>query len=332
MISEGELLPFAALILAFALSYGLTRWVRSHAARLRLVQEPNHRSSHAAPTPTGGGIGIVGGAAASMLLLAGAQAQMAALMLPALILAGVGWRDDKASLPATLRLLVQLGVCIVAVGLVPPPAIDALPVGFWAVLVVLGGVWWINLFNFMDGIDGIAAQQAITMLLGAAWLSYGGTDASWWWCMIALASATFGFLVQNWPPAKIFMGDAGSTFLAFMLFVLALLSIREGALSYATWLILGALFITDSSLTLVRRMLARERWFEAHRSHAYQHLARRWGSHKKVTLLALAINSCYLLPLAAQAQSMPEFAASFLAAAYAPLIFGAWKYGAGKAN
>jgi len=212
------------------LAYGVAAWILRRAEALRLVQMPNHRSSHLRPTPTGGGLGIV---------VAGSLAGIALVVLPgwmvggvalglAALLAVVGLRDDVAHLPARVRFGVQVVVCVgllVVLGDLPALALSG-GLGFqvtgWVLfgLLLLVGVWWINLFNFMDGIDGIAGMQAVFMLLaGAAMAMWAVPEAIYspvWMLMLCVAAATAGFLLLNWPPAKIFMGDVGSTWLAFI--------------------------------------------------------------------------------------------------------------------
>jgi Fuc2NAc and GlcNAc transferase len=205
---------------------------------------------------------------------------------------------------------------------------------FLSGLLLLAGVWWINLFNFMDGIDGIAGAQAVFMLLGGAVLSALANaeviSSPVWMLMLCVVAATVGFLLLNWPPAKIFMGDVGSTWLAFMVFALALLSVQVGWLSYATWLVLAAVFVTDATVTLLTRLLRGDRWYEAHRNHAYQKLARRWGGHRPVTLCAVAVNMLWPAPLAGACTAWPQWAFWWLLLAYAPLVVGAVALGAGR--
>jgi Fuc2NAc and GlcNAc transferase len=210
----------------------------------------------------------------------------------------------------------------------------------FALLIVMG-VWWINLFNFMDGIDGLAGTQSIFMLMSAAALAWMMQPAAignpaWVW-MIFTAAATLGFLWLNWPPAKIFMGDVGSTWLAFILFAFALLSIQAGWLSYTSWLILSAIFVTDATLTLLVRILRGDRWYQAHKSHAYQRLSRLWKNNRKkghqiVTLIVIAINILWLLPLSAASLMMPTYSWLWLLLAYTPIAICTLRIGAGRSE
>ncbi|HEY0920853.1 hypothetical protein [Devosia sp.] len=322
-------------LIAGLLSFAATWLVRRHASRLGLVQAPNVRSSHSVPTPGGGGLGIVlGGAVATLYALPAAPVPVVTALVASLALAAVGFWDDRAPLHPGLRLLAQAALWLLVVlasgALAPLAPAAGIPVLLLLAGLVLAGVYWINLFNFMDGIDGLAGSQAVFMLLGAAALALaggatGGEAAGLWW-LAGIAAATLGFLLLNWPPATIFMGDVGSTWLGFVLAALALLTVSWGWLSAWQWLILGAAFLTDASVTLGRRLLRRERVFEAHRRHAYQALARRWRSHRRVTLLFIAIDVAWLLPLAAWAGGAGWPAAAL---AYAPLVALALLAGAG---
>jgi Fuc2NAc and GlcNAc transferase len=147
--------------------------------------------------------------------------------------------------------------------------------------------------------------------------------------MLGLGGASLGFLLWNWPPARIFMGDAGSGFLGFAIGTLGLAASQSGAIPAEVWPILGGVFLTNSTVTLVRRVIRGERWFDAHRSHAYQNLARRWRGHLPVTLLSVAVNVFWLLPWAYQAILRPERAAWYMIAALLPLAVLAFACGAG---
>ena len=153
--------------------------------------------------------------------------------------------------------------------------------------------------------------------------------------MLFVAAATAGFLIVNWPPAKIFMGDVGSTWLAFMVFALALLSVQAGWLYYAVWLVLAAVFVTDATVTLLTRMLRGERWYEAHNRHAYQRLSRRWqgdrhAGQRSVMLLVVTVNGLCLAPLAWACMQWPEESVTFVVVAYVPLVLTALGLGAGR--
>jgi Fuc2NAc and GlcNAc transferase len=330
--------------LSAIVSLGVAELVYHRAEALRLVQAPNHRSSHVHPTPNGGGLGIVvAGSLAGVCLVTFSGWKLGYLMLGlSALLAGVGLFDDIQHLPARVRFGVQLlvsGGLLFWLGDLPRLTFTAgleLELGGWILsgLLLFACVWWINLFNFMDGIDGIAGMQAVFILLGGAVLSACGKEdvmsSPVWVLMLCVVAATVGFLLLNWPPAKIFMGDVGSTWLAFMVFALALLSVHAGWLSYATWLVLAAIFVTDATITLITRLLCGERWYEAHCNHAYQKLARRWGGHRPVTLRALAINMIWLAPLAGACTAWPHLAFGWLSLAYAPLVVGAIVLGAGR--
>lgn len=339
-----EFLP--NLIIPAAVAWLVTWLTIQYAPFMGLVHQPNNRSSHTKITPHGGGIGIVVSTTLFTLWLLWERdvdylAYWAAIGL-ALVVSVKGLVDDIRTLSASLRLVIQFSASAALLatlytlpvnGLEP---LDGIPLWLSFGLVLFAGVWWLNLFNFMDGIDGIAAAQAIFMLGGAAGLiALQHPDVAqttvWLW-MVCLAAATGGFLVHNWAPAKIFMGDTGSMFLAFMILFLALLTISLKWMNYASWAILGAVFISDASVTLFKRMLAGQKLSEAHRSHAYQRLSRYWQSHAKATLLVTGINLLWPLPLAWLSIAYPLQSHFWLVLAYLPIIVGVWALGAGEAD
>lgn len=330
------------VVLCGVAAWAATALMKRYALQFRLVQAPNERSSHIRPTPTGGGVGIAVPAAIFGLWVAWQSGSpIWAVLLLSMAFAILGLVDDIASLRPALRFPIQILLICALIGAMPqlpPIEIFGLTISGWplAAVVAFAGLWWINLFNFMDGIDGLAGMQGIVMLLAAAVLCspyLTGTPAGpeWWW-MLAVAAATAGFLGLNFPPARIFMGDAGSNYLAFMIFALALLSISAGWLSYQVWALLAAVFVCDATVTLVRRILNRERWWAGHRQHAYQHLARRLGSHRSATLIYIAANLLFVVPLAFATNSWPQEAWLLVAVAYLGLVISAGFAGAGRSE
>lgn len=331
-----------AILLAGLAGWLGARWVVSNAKRFALLDTPGQRASHTQPTPTGGGIGMALGAVAAMAGLGWMYAEPILLLAAslALLLALAGLADDRMGLSPKLRLLIQFAVlCGLFYWMNPLPAL-ALPfdISLWGTgllaVGMLAALWWVNLFNFMDGIDGLAATQAIFMLLAAcllAWLLHPyAVHYPIWLAMLATAAAALGFLMLNWPPARVFMGDTGSLFLGFIMVFFGLTTVSYGWMNYPAWMILGALFIVDATVTLCVRLVRGERPQQAHRSHAYQRLARRWGAHLPVTLLYMGINLLWLFPLAGLALFKPTYAWQLVAVAYAPLLAAALWLGAGK--
>lgn len=316
------------LIAAFVISLGLTRVMIAIAGRTGLEAVPNARSSHRRVTPTGGGVGfVVAGIGAGVLLLGPVRPLETAIVLGAgALLALVGLWDDLKDSPALVRLGVQGLVAVLVVGAVAPP----LPVALGLVVVAIA---FINIYNFMDGIDGLAGGEAVTVLLAAALLmalsGAEGTAELWW--MLALAAAVAGFLVFNRPPAGIFMGDVGSTFLGLMLVYLALRTSASGAMSLWQWLVLTAGFWSDGLMTLGRRALRGEAIWRAHRQHAYQHLARRYG-HGRVSFGFALINCGVLLPVAGLASLVPALAPFLALGTVALGVLIASALGAGSAE
>jgi Fuc2NAc and GlcNAc transferase len=315
---------------AFVFAIVATGFMRRYAMRRDLLDVPNLRSSHSSPTPRGGGVAIVAAFLGAVLAI-GLSRQLSVGFLWALFAGGgavaaVGFLDDRRALRASVRFAIHVGAAVLAVCLLGGVSESALARwglhGVWlgAAIAVLALVWATNLFNFMDGIDGIAASEAAFIAGAGAWINrcYGG-DAGLTAAMLCLAAANLGFLRWNWPPARIFMGDVGSGFIGFALASLGLAADRIGGVSIEVWAILGGVFLVDATVTLIRRAARGDRWFEAHRIHAYQHLARRWNSHFSVTMLVIVINVVWLLPWALAAAKFPARAPTFLAAALIPL-------------
>ncbi|MFL6601424.1 MAG: MraY family glycosyltransferase [Steroidobacteraceae bacterium] len=334
------------LLVATAASSALvTGLLRQYAIRSGLIDRPNIRSSHSVPTPRGGGLAIVFTSllAATFLCLVHMLAwrTFVALAGGGLAVAAVGFIDDRHPLPARVRLAVHLGAalwCLAWLGGLPPLQLANRVVHLgWSgyVLGALAIVWVLNLFNFMDGIDGIAASEAIFVTgagavlgswMAAAAVSSGGAAAA----AAVVAAACSGFLVWNWPPARIFMGDVSSGYLGYVIATLALAAGHENPVAMWIWLLLGGAFFVDATVTLIRRLLRGEQVYEAHRSHAYQWLAREWKSHGLVTLTVMLVNFIWLLPWAVAATLHPELVLWEALAALLPLAVLALLAGAGR--
>ena len=273
---SGALLFALSALAALVVAAG----VRAAAVRRDVLDHPNERSSHTTPTPRGGGLAFV--AVLSLVAVAvvarqpDAERLVLVLLLGGLPVAAVGLVDDLRSLSAAVRAAVHAAAACAAVLVLDPPGGPLL-----GLIYVVGLVWLINLYNFMDGIDGLAAGQAVVAALGLTLLSGAAphvTAAAW-----ALAGATAGFLALNRPPARLFMGDVGSGYLGFVLGVLALEAHRAAAVPLVLTALLVAPFVVDATATLLGRVLRRERWYAPHREHVYQRLVQRGRSHAVVT-------------------------------------------------
>lgn len=315
-------------------------WVLLRYALARsLMDVPNARSSHRVPTPRGGGLAIAVTFTVAMPLFALAGwadwRATSGLLLAGGLMAVIGFVDDHRSVQARWRLLIHF----VAVGwllfclpglpelVVLGVSLDLGWVGYCLLALML--VWLLNLYNFMDGIDGLAAVEAITVCLGGTLLLILTNHIDLILAPTAVAAMVAGFLVWNFPPARIFMGDAGSGFIGIILGGLMLQAAwAEPRLLWA-WLILLGVFIVDATYTLLRRLLRGERVYEAHRSHAYQAAALHKGSHLPVTIGVMVINVGWLWPWAIVVALEYLDGLIALLIAWAPLLYLTVYYRAG---
>lgn len=318
----------------------LTGALRHYALARSLIDIPNARSSHVVPTPRGGGVSIVVSFLLALLLMASlgliAWPLTYALFGAGTGIAVLGFLDDHGHISARWRLLghfIAAAWALFWIGGLPPLvvagfAVDLSWIGHMLAAVYL--VWLLNLYNFMDGIDGIASIEAICVCLGSALLYWLTGHELIAFTPLLLAFAVVGFLYWNFPKARIFMGDAGSGFLGITLGVLSLQAAWVTPQLLWSWLILLGVFITDATWTLLRRLLRGDKVYEAHRSHAYQFASRQFGKHAPVTLAVAAINIGWLLPIALLVGNGMVDGFLGLLVAYLPLIALAVKFKAGE--
>ena len=313
-------LSFAITIFSLALiaSFLLTKVAYHLALKKNVFDIPNERSSHSIPTPRGGGLGIVLTFLPALLLLryldAISNAVFATLLGGGALIALVGWMDDLKPLAARWRFVIHAiaaGWSIYWIGGVTTLTFGqhSIQLGFLGdILTFFGILWMINLYNFMDGIDGLAAGETLSTGLAGGFLLllWGGSNLAW--VTILLAACCAGFLILNWPPAKIFMGDIGSGFIGYCLAILWVASSQTNSATFWVWPILLSIFIADATFTLTFRIVRGEVWHQAHRTHAYQKLTQIGWSHLQVTSLVLFSNFFILFPLAWYVMKNPLYA------------------------
>jgi Fuc2NAc and GlcNAc transferase len=315
--------PFLAALIG-------TWLVRRWSASLGLLDVPNARSLHVKVTPRGGGLAIVVATAVGIASFAPGDGRTWEWVGAGVLVAGVGLIDDLRGVQPAIRFAVHGVAAAVLIACVDPRLLPLAHLGAFAVVLAwLAAVWSINLFNFMDGSDGLAGAQAVFVFGAAA--SFGTfvvptPDAR---VLAVCTAATAGFLVWNWPPARIFMGDVGSGFLGYLVAACALLTVRSPD-GFWAWIVLHGLFVSDATVTLLVRASRGERVYAAHRTHLYQRLAQRWGSHRRVLYAAAAVNVVWLLPLAGIAYAHPAHGAAIAAIALGPLVLAAYFGGAGR--
>jgi len=278
--------------------------VRGQLLRHNILDTPNARSSHDVPTPRGGGIGVMSVLLPVWIVIAFAVPSEPGITarwvipLAAIALAAISWIDDLRTLGALPRLGVQVLAAIAGVMMLQGPVFQGL-LPFWldATITVIGWIWFVNLFNFMDGIDGISGVEAIGIGGGVALIGFlaFNSQTSLPWHGLVIAAAAAGFLVWNWHPAKIFLGDIGSIPLGYLLGWLLLSLAASGYLPAV--IILPLYYLVDATLTLLRRLQRGEKIWRAHREHYYQKAVQNGRSHAQVST-AVALTNIGLVVLA----------------------------------
>lgn len=287
-----------------SISMVLTKLYCRLATNTSLMDNPNSRSSHVTPTVRGGGLVFIGLSLLFLPLIAYHQSfsynETVVLFSGIVLVAGVSFLDDFYHLSAQPRLIVQLlAACMFTLYFLPAQLDlgvlsihNPLLVASFLIIILL---WGINHFNFMDGIDGLCASQAIFLLLSYAFLFHRQDAAFYEYFCFILTLNIIGFLVYNFPPAKLFMGDVGSATLGFISISLAAVGQARYDIPLLYWFILNSLFLFDSSMTLIRRILNHEEWASPHRKHAYQRLKLLGVNNRLILLGQLFINSLMFL-------------------------------------
>jgi Fuc2NAc and GlcNAc transferase len=275
----------------------MTYLIKNHALKNSLLAEVNERSSHTSPTPHGGGIAIAFTWFSGLLYLhfyEQIEPKLFYALMAGVVISAVSYADDLFELSAKLRLLVQSGVALL--GLFALGGLESIDFGIFVVknqiitnlFAFLLIVWFINLYNFLDGIDGYAGSEALFLAL-AGLILFGGAHFA------VLAVSVLGFLVWNWHKAKIFMGDVGSTLLGYTVSVFTLYYANQESSNMWVWIVLFGLFWFDATLTLFRRYRNGEKLSQAHKKHAYQRLIQSGWNHDRVVKYSIIVNLFFLI-------------------------------------
>lgn len=290
------------LVVTALLAWWLCRQFINPDSPLHLLDHPNERSLHETPVPRSGGIAILLAIAVGLLLIPFSfTSHLWWLISGAALIAAVSMVDDWFDLPVVARFAVHLLAAGILVYGMETTVFVFLPQWFDLLLLIIAMVWMVNLYNFMDGMDGFAGGMGLIGFgsLAAAGLLHGAYDYALLSLVVAAGNA--GFLLHNFPPARIFMGDAGSATMGFLVAGFSLWGIRENVFTLWFPLLVFSPFILDATVTLLRRALRGEKVWQAHREHYYQRLALAGWGHKKTVLseyilmISIAISSIIML-------------------------------------
>jgi len=320
---------------AFVFTAAGTLLYRAFALRSGILANPNFRTLHDRPKPRGGGI-VFSCVFLALVAILGWAGSLDAATTRAIGLGGAvatvfGFVDDAVHINAFAKLATQGAlaawalVCFGAKPLFDLPWIPA-PVELGVSWFAL--VWLMNAYNFMDGVDGMAASGAVFICAAAmAALLLARGDAVLTLALGLLALCCLGFLVFNWPPASIFMGDSGSLFLGYCFGALMVRTISGEEVTLWTWLVILGYFGGDTTTTTLTRICVTRKWYGAHRSHAYQNLARIWSDHRKVTVGVILYHALWLMPLTVLSVLVPAVGPLAAALALGPVVLWTLRYG-----
>jgi len=285
------------LLIILILSFAGTYIIIKVAIKRNIFDIPNIRSSHTIPTPRGGGLAIVLSWYVGLFGLKYfnlIESNLFYALLSGSVLAFVSFLDDLFSIKPWIRILFQLLTVTIGIyflngftTLYLNNFVITIPI-ILSVIVVIGAIWFINLYNFLDGIDGYASIEAISIALGMFVITKNPI-------FLLLIFAVLGFLIWNWPKAKIFMGDIGSTQLGYIFVILGVYFNNNHEFNIFGWLILTSLFWVDASLTLLRRWRNKEKLSTAHKKHAYQRIVQFGFSHRKTILISIFVNLLFII-------------------------------------
>ena len=285
---------FITLFVLFVCSLCLTHLILVYSLKKNILDVPNQRSSHKIATPRGGGLAFVCLFYMATIILwlnNFINGTIFLALLGGIPVALVGYCDDVFGVKAQWRMLVHFFSAFWGLAWLMGAPLSLL----FFIFSLVTTVWFINLYNFMDGIDGLAGMEAVFVSAAAGFLLLINGSSISYFCF-ALTFSVLGFLVLNWPPAKIFMGDVGSGFLGYIFALLMWITNNGHPLLFPVWFILLGVFIADASFTLIYRMMQKKQWWSAHREHAYQWLAQAGFSHQKITGGILCCNLFLCLP------------------------------------
>ena len=306
--------PIAVVIAVLSLAgSAIGVWASIRIARRAGVLDiPNERSSHSTPTPRVGGVPLVVSAVlcfAAWMLLSGrgilTDKEIAGTILLASGISILGLLDDLFDLSPMVRIVVQFALCVCCLWFIWPffPVVSFIGAP-WVRLLLIGAAsvwctWMLNLYNFMDGIDGLAGGEAAIVSMFFFFLFAWAGNAGWAVANLLISASALGFLMHNWPPAKVFMGDSGSAFLGAFYGMQSLVAPAATGIPFVVLVLPFSNFILDTTFTLIRRMLRGEKWYQAHRSHVYQRMTNLGMSHKEVTVFELIAVAASCLAAAA---------------------------------
>lgn len=302
---------FAVGLFAVVLSFFSCSRAMRLAKKSNRIAQPGERQSHQRATPTGGGLGLI---FAIVMTTLGLQMFFSLPgfwwqnMLPGiLLLTIIGWRDDRISVSATVRLAVQLIVSLWMIGF-GWSGFSIYDMGL-LVIAVVACIWMMNLYNFMDGSNGMAGFQGVFAGLVMALLFQTGGQQAMALIALAVAAACAGFLPLNFPQARVFMGDVASVPLGFIFASFIIYGIAVDVLSLPVSILVMSVFIVDATLTLLTRVIRKEQWYTAHAQHVYQRLIAHGWSHWQVLVVYQTINVVLVLPAIMLVETYPQYAA-----------------------